>query len=114
MVVSREILLPAPRDLVWEAITDAAQLAEWFANDVVLELRPGGDAVFRWDNGEVRHAEVESVDPEECLRLRWEDDGVVELRLEDDAEGTRVLVRETSPEFSAALELRALATCTTA
>ena len=52
------------------------------------------------------------VDPEERLVLRWDDDGgLVELRLEEAPAGTRVLVRETSPEWSAALGLQALATC---
>ena len=41
--------------------------------------------------------------------LRFDDDGVVDLRLADDAEGTRVLVRESSPGWSTALELSALA-----
>ncbi len=70
--------------------------------------------MFRWDNGEERRAEVEAVVPEECLVLRWEDDGVVELRLEEVASGTRVLVRESSPEWTTALGLRALAACATA
>ena len=46
--------------------------------------------------------------------LRFEDDGVVDLRLADDDAGTRVLVRETSPEWGTALELSALASWTLA
>ena len=67
--------------------------------------------VFRWDNGEERRAAVEAVEPEERIVLRFEDDGVVELRLEDSPDGTRVHVRETSPEWSTALGLQALAAC---
>ena len=111
MKVEREIVLPAPREEVWEAITDEERLGEWFANDVELDPRPGGEGVFRWDNGEERHALVEAVEHEERIVLRWEDDGLVELRLEDAPAGTRVVVRETSPEWGAALELRALASC---
>ena len=113
MEVTREIVLPATREDVWEALTDEERLREWFANDVELDPRPGGAGVFRWDNGEVRHAEVETVEPEERIVLRWEDDGLVELRLEDAPAGTRVLVRETSPEWSTALGLQALAACAT-
>jgi uncharacterized protein YndB with AHSA1/START domain len=115
MEVTREIVLPAPREEVWEALTDEARLSEWFANDVELDPRPGGAGVFRWDDGEERSAAVEAIEPEERLVLRWDDDGgVVELRLEDAPAGTRVLVRETSPEWSIALGLRALAACATA
>ena len=110
MEITREIVVPAERDDVWDALTDAERLGEWFANDVELDARPGGAGVFRWENGEERRATVEAVESGELLVLRWEDDGgLVELRLEDDAAGTRVLVRETSPEWSAALGLLALA-----
>ena len=83
----REIVLPATREDVWEALTDEERLSEWFANDVELDPRPGGSGCFRWDNGEERRAAVEAVEPEERLVLRWEDDGLVELRLEDVAGG---------------------------
>jgi uncharacterized protein YndB with AHSA1/START domain len=108
MEVRREITLPARRDEVWEALTDEDRLGEWFANDVELDPRPGGTGTFRWDDGEERTASVVAVEAEERLVLRWLDDGgLVELRLEDAPDGTRVVVRETSPEWSTALELQA-------
>ncbi len=108
MEIRREIVLPAPREEVWEALTDEERLGEWFANDVELDPRPGGTGTFRWDDGEERTVSVEAVEQAERLVLRWRDDGgLVELRLEDVPAGTRVLVRETSPEWSIALELQA-------
>jgi uncharacterized protein YndB with AHSA1/START domain len=109
MEVTREIVVPASPDEVWAALTEADRLAEWFANDVELDPRPGGEGVFRWDNGEELHATVEDVDEERRLALRWESGGVVELELEEVEGGTRVVVRESSPEFGPALELHALA-----
>ena len=41
--------------------------------------------------------------------LDWEDEGEVVLELEEVEGGTRVRVVETSPEWSTALELHALA-----
>lgn len=108
-----EIVLATTTDDAWEALTDAERLETWFANDVELDARPGGPAVFRWDNGEERHGTVEAVDEPERIVLRFDDDGIVELELADDEGGTRVRVRETSPEWSIALGLRALATCAT-
>jgi uncharacterized protein YndB with AHSA1/START domain len=109
MDVQREIVLPTTREDAWEALTEPSRLEEWFATEVELDLREGGAAVFRWGDGEVRRAEVLTVEDEERLVLRFEDDGVVDLRLADAEEGTRVLVRESSPQWGAALELSALA-----
>jgi uncharacterized protein YndB with AHSA1/START domain len=107
--VTREIVFPVPPDEVWEALTDPEQLEEWFANDVELDPREGGEGVFRWDDGEERRATVVVAEPGERLVLDWDDEGTVELTLEEVEEGTRLLVRESTPEFSTALELRAQA-----
>ena len=98
MEVRREVVLPVGRDEVWRALTDPERLAEWFANDVELDLRPGGAGVFRWGNGEERRAVVERVEPEERLELAWDDDAHVEFTLEDDPDGTLLTVVESAPE----------------
>ena len=97
------------REDVWAALTEAERLADWFANDVEFDLRPGGSASFRWGNGEERHATITEVEPEERLALRWDDEGEVEFTLDDDADGTLLTVVETSPAWSAALDLQASA-----
>lgn len=107
MRVEREIVLPVGPAEAWETLTEASHLQAWFANDVELDVRPGGTGVFRWEDGDVRHAVVEVVEEPDRLVLRWDDDGLVELELHDHPEGTRVLVRETAPEWGLALELRA-------
>jgi uncharacterized protein YndB with AHSA1/START domain len=109
MEVSREIEFPVPPAEVWEALTDPDQLEEWFANDVELDPREGGAGVFRWENGEERHATVVVSEPPERLVLDWDDEGETEFTLEETEEGTKLHVRESTPEFSTALELRALA-----
>jgi hypothetical protein len=40
--------------------------------------------------------------------LDWDEEGEVEFTLEETEDGTRLRVRETSAEWSAALEFRAL------
>ena len=87
MEVTREIELDEEPGEVWEALTEPERLEEWFAPEVELDARPGGLGVFRWGNGEERHAIVEEVDPERRLALRFDDDGVVELLLEPVPEG---------------------------
>ena len=108
-MIRKEIVLPAPREDVWDALTDSERLEDWFANDVELDLRPGGGASFRWGDGEERHATVTEVDPERRLAFDWEDEGTVEFTLADDPEGTRLVVVESSPAWSTALELQAFA-----
>ena len=110
-MIHKEVVLPAPREEVWDALTDPDRLADWFANEVELDLRPGGEATFRWANGEERHATIRSVEPEERLALDWDDaeEGVVEFTLADDADGTRLTVVETGPAWSLALDLQASA-----
>ena len=109
MDITREVDFPVPPDEVWEALTDPDQLEEWFANDVELDPREGGAGVFRWDDGEEKRATVVVAEPPERLVLDWDDDGEVEFTLEETEEGTRLHVRESTPEFSTALEVRALA-----
>src|SRR5436305_959149 len=44
--IHREIELPATVQDVWEAVTDPDALSEWLADEVSLDLRPGGEARF--------------------------------------------------------------------
>ena len=109
MQIEREIVFPASPAEVWEALTEPERLEEWFATEVELDARPGGTGVFRWGDGEERRAVVREAEPEERLVLDWDDDGEVVLELEEVDGGTRLRVVERTPEWSTALELRALA-----
>ena len=112
MEVTREIVFPASPDEVWEALTDPEQLEEWFANDVELDPREGGEGTFRWDDGEERHATVREAVPPHRIVLDWDDDGTTAIELEEVEGGTRVHVVETAPGFATALELHAMAAWT--
>ena len=102
MEVTRELVLPAPCDEVWEALTDPERLEEWFANDVELDLE-SGEGEFRWDDGEVRRAVVEDVELERRLAIRWWDperggaaESAVTFTLVEVPAGTRLIVTETT------------------
>src|SRR5664279_743881 len=108
--VEREIVFPESPDEVWAALTEPERLEEWFATEVSLDARPGGEGVFRWGDGDERRATVREASEGERLVLDWEDDGgEVVLELEEVDGGTRLRVVESTPEFGIALELRALA-----
>ena len=105
VLVRRDIVLPASREEVWEALTDEGLLEQWLACEVELDAREGGEALLRDDDGE-RRGVVEEVEDGERLVLTWwraqEPATRVELRLLEVAAGTRVVVTEVGPVLSAA------------
>jgi len=118
MEVTRELVVPAAEEDVWDALTNPERLSEWFANDVELTVERGGEGVFRWADGAVRRAVVDAVDERRRLVMRWWDEdepaavSVVTITLDEADEGTRVRVVETASapfaaaEWATALELR--------
>ena len=94
--IERELLIAAPAEDVWHAITGE----DWLADEVLLDLRPGGDAYFRTERG-VKSGWVEDVLAPERLAFWWAVDGEpatrVELTLTPAKEATRLRVVETRP-----------------
>jgi uncharacterized protein YndB with AHSA1/START domain len=89
--VTREIVLDAPVEEVWDALTDPEQLEEWFSED-----------------GEERELVVEEVERRRRVAYTW-DEGRVAIQLEEVETGTRVIVTETGePGWNAVFALRAL------
>jgi uncharacterized protein YndB with AHSA1/START domain len=107
--IEREIVVPESPDEVWQALTEPDRLEQWFATEAELDARPGGAGVFRWGDGDERRAVVREAEEAERLVLDWDDGGETAIELEEVGDGTRIRVVESSPEFSTALGLRALA-----
>jgi uncharacterized protein YndB with AHSA1/START domain len=108
-LIERELELPASPSEVWQALTDPASLEAWLADEVDLELWPGGEARFTL-GGQVRTGWVEEVCPPRDgdrssaagrLAFWWGADGEVasrvELVLAATERGTRLRVVETRP-----------------
>ncbi len=101
--ISREVVLPVPPEELWPALTEAERLAEWFAPGVRIDARPGGDAVFSWEDG-ARRAVIEEVEAPRRLSFRWAEAGEegdvdqsrVEFTLDEVSGGTRLRVVETA------------------
>jgi uncharacterized protein YndB with AHSA1/START domain len=96
--VEREAVLEASPEEVWEALTDERMLSEWLAEDAELDPVEGGDASFRFDDGEERRGTVVRVEEERSLAFTWarpnEPETYVELTLEPAVSGTRLVVVE--------------------
>ena len=71
--VTREILLKAPRDEVWEAITRPERLAAWFGGEIDIDPVPRGRVEHRAPDGSRRAGRVVSVDRPLRLVLWWTD-----------------------------------------
>ena len=92
MEVTREVVLDAPVEEVWDALTDPDRLDEWFSED-----------------GEERELAIEEVETRRRVAYTW-DDGNVAIELEELEGGTRVVVTETGePGWNAVFALRSLA-----
>ena len=92
MEVTREVVLEAPLDEVWEALTDPEQLEEWFTED-----------------GEERELVVEEVETRRRVAYTW-DEGRVAIEVEEVEKGTRVVVTESGePGWNAVFSLRSIA-----
>ncbi len=95
--IDRETTIDAPPEKVWETITSDG----WLADEVSLDLTPGGDAQFTTD-GVVRDGWVEEALAPARLTFWWaegeEPASRVELQLDEVDQGrTRLRVVETRP-----------------
>jgi uncharacterized protein YndB with AHSA1/START domain len=99
--VVREVVLPARRDQVWDAITRPERLAEWFGGEVEIDPSLRGRVSHRAPDGTVRTGFVLSADRPFRLSFWWvatgdaQDDGTqVEFVLLEHPEGTALTVTE--------------------
>ena len=106
--VRKELTLRAPRDRVWRALTDPAELVRWFPTQgAELDLRPGGALRLTWEH-DADEGIVDEVEPSSRLVFRWRPQGSqrpytrVTITLDDASGGatTLVLVEEGFAELA--------------
>lgn len=95
--VERSIWIDAPRERVWQAITDPAELAQWFLPPVLGAdmKRDADDTIFVSMGGmEIPVATLEEVDAPRHMRSYGLPDHVISITylLEEENDGTRVTV----------------------
>jgi uncharacterized protein YndB with AHSA1/START domain len=102
--IERTVELAHPPDKVWAALTTAKGLGAWFGKEAGIDLRPGGAAWMRWDDGTTVEMRVERVEEPAVFGFTWqlhelpEDDPrrtYVEFTLGPAGTGTRLTVVET-------------------
>src|SRR4030088_3140376 len=111
--VEQDILIDAPVDVVWRAVTEPEQVSSWFSDEVDLEAKPGYEGVLTFNDRATKqslsvHVTVESVEQDRSFSYRWlhpqgaaAGEGnslLVEFTLTPEGEGTRLRVVETGLE----------------
>ena len=104
--IEREIVIAAPLDRVWAAITEAGHIGTWFGDDgAEIDLRPGGVLTLRWKEHGTFHTTIEKVEPPHRFSFRGaitageepreNNSTLVEFSLTPEGEGTRLKVVES-------------------
>jgi uncharacterized protein YndB with AHSA1/START domain len=68
--VTQEVEVEAPRERVWELLTDPSELPKWWPDAAKLEPRVGGRVVLSFGPGDVS-GEVTHWEPPEALGFTW-------------------------------------------
>jgi uncharacterized protein YndB with AHSA1/START domain len=102
--IERTMELAHPPVKVWSALTTAEGLSAWFGTEAGIDLRPGGQAWMKWDNGYQADMRVERVEEPAVFGFTWHINGLpdddprrtyVEFTLEPAGAGTRLTVVES-------------------
>jgi uncharacterized protein YndB with AHSA1/START domain len=108
LAVERSVLINRPRQDVWRAITDPAQLEQWYAPGCPWEipaLQVGATIKFHNTDTDIQLATIEDLKPLQEFTLRWQLDpthpGITLLNsflLEEENGSTRVTVSQAGYE----------------
>lgn len=108
--IERTMVLPVPRERVWEAITKPEQFARWFGVVSDMDFRVGGAIQFSWKNKPCPYpGAIEVIEPIQRFVFRWPSYAIahpeltfdpapstrVEITLEEQAEGTLLTLVES-------------------
>src|SRR5260370_3154104 len=104
--IEREVVVAAPRERVWEIITQAEHVGKWVGESAEVDLRPGGTIVLRWAKYGTLYGTIEKIDEQHFFSYRWnpgifgekptnENSTLVEFSLTPQGRETRLRVVET-------------------
>jgi uncharacterized protein YndB with AHSA1/START domain len=106
MTATRSMVIKAEQARVWRAITEAAQISQWFDGSMTWEFAAkAGEKITFYSNGDViGYGKVITVEPMERFAFQWTPEpgnpveSLVTFHLERVAEGTRVTITEAGFE----------------
>jgi uncharacterized protein YndB with AHSA1/START domain len=104
--IEREIVIAAPVERVWAALTEAEHIGTWFGDaGAEIDPRPGGTLVVKWKEHGAYHTTIERIEPPRFFSWRWtytagedprpDNSTLVEFSLTPEGNGTRLRVVES-------------------
>ena len=103
--IEREIVINAPVERVWAALTEAQHIGTWFGQSAEVDLRPGGTMTITWEEYGTARTTIERIEPKSFFSWRWTPGGIkdstpdnttlVEFSLVPEGTGTRLKVVES-------------------
>lgn len=108
--IERTIVLPVSRERVWAAITKPEHLKHWMGMVEDMDFRVGGAINFTWENERSSYPGIiEVIEPFHRFAFRWSSYAIghpelkltstastlVSFTLEENAEGTQLIVVES-------------------
>ena len=103
--IEREIVIDAPVEAVWSAVTEPDQIRQWFTDQAEVDLRVGGSGRFRFPRGDSYQLQIEALEPPRRFAFRWvqpegsvaraDNSLLVEFTLLPEAGSTRLRVVES-------------------
>lgn len=103
--VEGKIEIEASPEVVWRALTDAAELARWFPLEARVDPGVGGEIYLSWRNEYAGSSEILVWEPGRHLRTRWGGvDGMEQVQLTDytlEGKGGRTVLRVVTSGFPA-------------
>ena len=111
-VIRRQILIPARPERVWHFLSTDDGWAAWWGPGSTIEARPSGPVHIRYPNGQTAVGEVIEIEDRRRLAFTFGYNrantplapgaSIVEIKLEEIATGTRVLLTHLLPDAPAA------------
>ena len=107
-MIEIDIFIPAPRNAVWECLTQNEHIQKWWGKGVLLHSRQGGEFFGPWTDKYGRphktRGTVTAVEPRERLQIEWQDESWpkatrVEFLLSNAEGGTKLYVQHSGWEI---------------
>jgi uncharacterized protein YndB with AHSA1/START domain len=103
--IEKEILIEAPIDVVWRAVTEPDQIKQWFSPEAEIDPKEGGEGRLSFPSGQTFYLQIEAFEPPRRFAFRWahpegtkaqpDNSMMVEFTLESEAGNTRIRVVES-------------------
>src|SRR5215472_13404910 len=74
--IERDIVIEAPVEAIWRAVTQPGQISRWFTDSAQIDLHPNGTGTLVWDGRATNqpatvHLHIVTIEPPRTFSLRW-------------------------------------------